>query len=341
MIKSERIITELYSSISNGDYSLLRIQKALSSFKYQVGVFTLDELEKKFRGLFNLSAYNGQPQDQLLNFVDIHGENKPIYISKEFYQKVQHEVFLGEMILSKGYIVFIKKNKMHNEENNRQWFDQNLQHELENMKLFLARLEKSLRLTKHGDIYFDQVFAFIPDENRIIKSRPIPHPETFSKSHIKFEERDNYALKIFLNIENRVSYSVDLAMKNFVESFHIQNQKLRYINMLLCLDLCFNTSSGESYEIICGYVSRLLAKNDLEYKMLLNEMRAFYQLKNRIITGNILNELIAEPEADIVNRKMARLEEIVRKVIKKMVRFNHKERSKFKEELKSHRGLRD
>lgn len=335
MMKPGRIVTELYSLISSADFSLLRIQKAILSFKCQVGIFSLDQLEKKFRELFNLASYINQNQNESINFIDSLGNKNQVYISGEFLQKLKNEFDYGETMISKGYTVFIKKTKLYNNETDRTVLDQNLRLELESMKLFLNHLERSLRLTRHVNIHFDQIFAFVPHENRIVKPRPILPLESFSNKHFSFEEKDNYVLKIFLSIENRISNTLDLAMKNFIESFHIQNPKLRYINMLLCLDLCFNITSGESFDIICGYVSSLLARNDGEFKILLNETRGFYQLKNKIITGNALDESIAEPGTDIVNRKIARLEEIIRMVLKKMVRFNHKERDKFKEELRS------
>jgi len=333
MIKSGRTVTELYSIISGGDYNFLHIQRAIASFRYQVEILYLDQLEKKFRELFNLAPFVEQKQNHSLNVVDQDGNNQEIYVSSEYFQKIKIEIVNGDDMLAKGYVIFIRKTKLFSGETPAEVLETDLRIELERMKLFLKHLEKALRLTRRGDIHFDHLFAFIPSENRIVKTKPVLSAESINKQFV-YENRDNYALKIFLGLENRISGTVDLAMKNFVECFHIQNPKLRYINMLLCIDLCFNIPSGESFDVICRYVSSLLAKNEMEFSLLLAETSSFYQLKNRIITGNSLNDSVSETEVDTLNTRTHKIEEIIRLILKKMVRFNHKERNKFKEELK-------
>jgi len=335
MIKPGRIITELYAIISNGNYSFLRIKKALWPLKYQVGILFLDELEKKFRELFDLAPYTNQAQDTSVEFIDTEGTSSSLYITHEFYQRLHNGYICGELMLSQGYVVFIRKNKTWDHESDQSILMQNILLELESMKLFSSRLEKSLRLTKRGNIIIDQVFAYVPNEHKIVKSLLAPILDPLPAENLVFEEKDNYALKLYLNIDNKIAYAIDLAMQNFVESFRIQNAKLRYLNMLLSLDLCFNKSSEESFEIICRYVSRLLARNAEEFQHLMNESINFYHLKNKIIQGNISKDLITESESEYIRWKMLRLEEIVRSVLKKMIRFNHKERSKFIEELES------
>lgn len=335
MIKSGRIVTELYSIIVSGNYTFLKIRRAIWPFKYQVGIFFLDEFEKKFRTLYNLPPFSNQVQDQRIHFVDPKGNDSSVYVTAEFYQRLSNEYKYGEFILAKGYIVFIRKNKIWDAEKTPSTFDQELVLEMESMKSFAKRLEKSLMLTKHGNIVIGDVFAYVPNENKIIRSELLAQTNAFMNDKFIFEERDNYALKIFLNLDNKISYSVDLAIQSFIESFHIQNAKLRYLNMLLSLELCFNKSSEESFEIICRYASSLLAKNDNEFQILLEETTNFYNLKNKIIEGNIMRDLITESEINIIRRTMTRLEDVLRQVIKKLVRFNHKEREKFIEELES------
>src|SRR5215467_338599 len=73
MMTPDRTATEFYAFFIGADYSFLRMKKTLWQARCHIGILYLDELEKKFREIFDLTPFANEAQDKPVNFTDFDG----------------------------------------------------------------------------------------------------------------------------------------------------------------------------------------------------------------------------------------------------------------------------
>lgn len=335
MSKSRRVIAEFYALLLHADHSFLKMNKTLFRFHYEVAILTLDKAEQKFREVFGLAAYNGQVQDTPVQLRAPVGETgNTIYISQEFHERIRLERADSAYLLANGYLVYLKKRRAWSPDLSYAIDDRFLLPEMDAVRQFALRLENSLRLNRHGFIVFGDFFAYIPAENRIVRTGASPLLTTENISRYEFIEKDNYALKIWLGIEHKIADDIDLAIQSFLASFRVQNARLRYLQLLMTLEVCFNKCSGPSADAICRYASILLAHDKSEFLVLYDEVMDLWRLRNNIMQGRSAGEPIDNMGDKQLNIKANRLEELVRNVLKKLVKIKPRKRENLIEELK-------
>lgn len=318
----------------NADFSLQKMNRTLLRYHFEIAVLPLDEAEQKFREVFGLSAFDDQPQDTLIPLRRPATEPSNIYISREFYERIRLERTDGTHLLAHGYLVCLKKSKAWDPGVHEQSNGSFLVAEMEAVRQFSERLENSLRLNRHGFIVFGELFAYLPGEKKLIRSGILPCRAKVPARRYEFAEKDNYALKILLEIEYKIADYIGLAVQTFHGSYHIDNVRLRYLQLILALELCFSKSSEASTDTICRYASILLARDKSQFLLLYDEIRALCLLRNDIMHGHPPEAPFNSMYEEQLNTKTERLEELTRDVLKKMIKINSPQKENLINELK-------
>jgi|GEM_PF-6189415 len=335
MQQSEMIAIELYAIIQKGNYSFLRMNRVIRHHHYEIRTLPLNEFEARFRELYNLEAYTDQLQDHPVSFIDKTGTASIVHISKEFYQVLDCHSPATRSFLHTGYVAFLRTARSLYMPNKNEMIDVGLvMQSCEQVKHFTERLEHCLRLTRYGHFEFDLHFAYIPSVEKVIPYRKQAQIYPLNTTAPDFIERDNYLLSVLLKIDNKLSDFISLALQSFEESFHIKNTRIRFVQLMFCLEVCFNTSIYEPVaHIIARHTSLLIAGNKQEFHLLYNEVLELCNVKNSIINGEMPPSQNQEGEPAAFTHQVARLEEITRNTLKKLLRLNIRDKETLFNEL--------
>jgi len=297
-----------------------------------MGILPLNEAEIRFRELFDLPPFEGQIQDQAIACKDRDGAVSYVFVSREFYERIGGEQGAMKSVFVNGCFAYLRKRKAWYLPGGEWPHKEEILEEMEVVRSFVGRLENSLHLAWPGAIAFGEIFACIRGESRIIRHRTVSPPVNSTNRQYEFDAKDVYAVQLYLNQENKISGHIQLAIQTFLESFHVKNIQLRFLQLLLALDVCFNRSSMESEHTISHYASILLANNKSDFLILYDEIMSFYRIRNEIMRGdNPENTGAIETHFKAL---AGRLEELTRDILKKMVKMNPRKRDNLFESLK-------
>ena len=331
MLKSKRAVSEIYVFLLYADHSLLKMGRTLFRYRYEIGALPLDQAEVQFREVFGLPRYEGQAQDMPLQYTSEKGETRRIFVTQQFYERIHLERVDAGLLLTRGYLVYLKKSKAWDPALYPEIDDRQLIPEMDEVRRFTLRLANSLRLNRPGSFAFGELFSWLPADKRVIRSNCPPLAETAVSATpdcpYSFLDKDNYALKVLLDIEDKLSGYIELAVQAFLSSFQVKNIRLRYLQLLLSMELCFNRSSEDPAEAICRYASILLAHDKSQFLTLYDEIRSLYSARTNIMHGD------GNGNGDL-HKLAPRLEELTREVLKKMVRLNPQKRENLIEDLR-------
>jgi hypothetical protein len=101
----------LYVILLDGNYNLLKWNKALVPFGYRIDIIHLDEFELKFGSVFELEPTDSLLQNIPITFTDAGKRPCTIYISSAFEQKIRTQYPRYISLLEKGYVVLLKTFK--------------------------------------------------------------------------------------------------------------------------------------------------------------------------------------------------------------------------------------
>ncbi|MBS1667006.1 MAG: hypothetical protein JST58_06500 [Bacteroidetes bacterium] len=300
------------------------MNKALYKFHYQICTATFDEMELKFREVFGLARFCGQPQHKKIVAKNQQGENCTICISQEFYDRLAFLSNWNPYLLNNGYLVYLKKSVVIPGAINGDVNDKMLATEMASTTKFIQHLENVLHLNRKGTVYIDKPFAYFALEGKVVCTNVCFSATHSMKKPYEFAEKDNYALKIWLGLEDKIATFVQLAMESFAISFKINNGWLRYLQLLNTLDLCFIKMTEKSVDALSQYCAVLLARDKFQYAMLSDEIKGFYQLKSQISRLDLQAQQTRIDAEMQLNNQTERLEELTREILKKLIKNNPK-----------------
>lgn len=317
---------EFYAIIYNGNYSFLKMNRVIRHYKFKIGLMPLDEYERKYRELYNLGAYTNQVQNYALPLRDKRGNVSLIYITKEFFDTLSFDADSNNSVFENGYVIYLKSTSSLFLEQKNDKVDVGIVfQQIEKFKKFTTHLEHCLRLTRYGTFQFNTHFAFVPNEQKLLPGRKHQNIHLTNKAAIDFVEKDNHLLSFLLNIDNKVSDFLKLALQSFDESFYIKNDKVRFVQLMFCLEVCFKIPSNEPVgHTIARCTSILLSFTKTQFLSLYSEVNALYHIKTCIVNGEIFSEGDENEIALQLNNFISRLEDITRCILQKLIRLNIK-----------------
>lgn len=335
MKKTKTRHIEFIYVIHKGDYSFLRINKVIKRYKYKLDIMPLDEFERMYRELFNLSTYTNQLQDYPVTMYNKTGEASTIYVSSDFYKKVLYPYDNRNSFYKNGYVIYLKTSKTIFLERGADKVDMEVVLQFaDNLKKTAEKIEYCLRLIRYGFFEFDTCFAYIRQEQKVMPLRIQQETQTLNQESIAYFEKDNYLLAILLKAESNVSEYINVALQSFDQSFRINNSKIRFIQLILCLEICLNNFFYEpTSHIIARHTSVLLSNNKEEIKKIYDEIIEFYNIKKHILNGCEYYYKNDFGPHDFLRLKIIELENISRDILKKLIRMNIKDKEQLMYEL--------
>ncbi|MFC4230405.1 hypothetical protein ACFOW1_00780 [Parasediminibacterium paludis] len=324
---------EIIYVVHQADSSFLKMNPVLKRYHFELQTLPINEFERLYGEAFNLGPIKDRCQNMPITIPQYKNDDeRTFYISKEFYQKMMYHYGVSCNFFETGYVVFLKAAKTSFVESASDFLTVLLFAEDLNKKII--KLEYYLRLIRYGFFEFDTSFAHIVQTAKIIplKLNPSFTPATINK--IPYQEKDNNLLSALLRAESGIAEYINIALQSFDQTLHIENIKIRFVQLMQCLEMCLNNFIYESTsQIIAQHTSILLSRDKEQRNTIYNEVIEFYEIKKNILIGNSASYNNNISFQNILKTKVETLENMSRDILKKLIRLNIKEKEQFMYEL--------
>lgn len=334
-------IVEFYSIIYNADKSFRKLNGVLRKFNYEIIQIKISEFEKKFRPVFNLEFYNEKKHTQnvLISYINKFDIAENCLISDEFYQTVTAFYTNKNDFFSSGFVTLIRSKKVFKIDQKSGLIDQGMiDQDLNKLKKFTFKLQSCLRFARYDSIDCHFYFARVIEREHLISLLDIKNCHLPNKVQ-SFVGRDTAMISALLNIDQKINGYTLFVINFFQESFNIRNIQIRFVHLINCLELCFNFMNTDlTVHSVAGYSSLLVAVNKEEYVTFYSRLISCFSLKKEITSGEYIKDL-GLMEFEILYDKTNFVEDLSRKVIKKLLYQNIKTKEDLHLKLKHKRRV--
>lgn len=307
MDRSKTAQLGLYAILVNGDYSTLRFNKSLLAFRYRIDIVPLDEFEKRYGGIFEIENGLAAEQDVPVHYLDSKKKPRTVCVSNHFQQSIRerHPEYIP--LLERGYAVLLKTYKTLRTEK-KGWNDpERIREYLLEAFEFCRNFRTCLRLTVGDHFTPGDFFGCVVGSGKVVRYKEPGLPV-------------------------RLLPYIELANSLYISSLNADSHKLRFIQLLNCLEFCLNTSVPDpAAHITARHVAALVATDKSSFRQRYLEMVELYKIRNELIYTDLNGELaVLEKE---VESRLEGLDRVVREVLKKLVLLNYEKKEQLIEEL--------
>ncbi|HEY8969480.1 MAG TPA: hypothetical protein VIM64_10310 [Puia sp.] len=307
MDRSKTAQLGLYAILVNGDYSTLKFNKSLLAFRYRIDIVPLDEFEKRYGGIFEMDNGLVADQDVPIHYLDSKKKPRTVCVSGHFERSIRerHPEYIP--LLERGYAVLLKTYKtLRTEEKGWNDAEKIREHLLEAYE-FCKNFRMCLKLTVGDHFTLGDFFGCVVGSGKVIRYKEPGLPA-------------------------RLLPYIELSNSIYISSLNADSHKLRFIQLLNCLEFCLNTSIPDpAAHITARHVAALLARDKNDFRQRYLEMVGLYKMRSRLIYADQNGQLaVLEKE---VESKLEELDRIVREVLKKLVLLNYEKKEQLIEEL--------
>jgi hypothetical protein len=307
MDRSKTAQLGLYAILANGDYGTLKFNKSLLAFRYRIDIVPLDEFERRYGGIFEMDSSVALEQDVPIHYLDSKRKPRIVCVSSLFQQNIREKYPEYIPLLERGYAVLLKTYKTLRTDS-KGWNDpvRIREHLLETYE-FCKNFRTCLRLTVGDHFTLGDFFGCVVGSGKVIRYKEPGLPA-------------------------RLLPYIELSNSIYIGSLNADNHKLRFIQLLHCLESSLNTSVPDpAAHITARRVAALVAKDKAAFKLRYLEMLELYKIRNELIYAGPNGQLaILEKE---VEARLDGLDRIVREVLKKLVLLNYESKELLIEEL--------
>jgi hypothetical protein len=309
MDRSKTAQLGLYAILVNGDYGTLKFNKSLLAFRYRIDIVPLDEFEKRYGGIFGMENSSAVDQDVPVHYLDSKKKPRTVCISSHFKQSVQerHPEYIP--LLERGYAVLLKTYKTVRTEK-KGWNDpEKIREHLVEAYEFCQNFRSCLRLTVGDHFTPGDFFGCVVGSGKVIRYKEPSLPA-------------------------RLLPYIELANSIYMSSLNADNYKLRFIQLLHCLESCLNTSVPDpAAHITARHVAALVAPDKSAFRKTYLETVELYKIRNELIYADpsgTARMALLEKE---VESRLEELDRIVRAVLKRLILLNYEKKEQLIEEL--------
>jgi hypothetical protein len=300
MDRSKTAQLGLYAILLNGDYSTLKFNKSLLAFRYRIDIVPLDEFERKYGGVFLPDITGIAEQDVPVHFIDSKKKPRTVCISRSFEHSIRERFPDYIALLERGYVVLLKTYKTLRTDD-KGWNDPvKIREYLVDASEFCRNFRTCLQLTIGDHFSLGDFFGCMVGSVRVVryKEAGLPAP------------RHPY---------------IELANSIYVSSLSVDNEKLRFIQLLHCLESCLNISVPDpASHITARHAAALVAKDKESFRERYVELVELYKIRN---------ELIYEDLSGTVGARLEGLDKLVRDILKRLILLNYGKKEQLIEEL--------
>ncbi|MEO8712790.1 MAG: hypothetical protein ABI405_11735 [Parafilimonas sp.] len=306
------MIKEVLYYFEGLDRSILRLNDHLINYHFEFVLYNPKEFEEKFKNIIIVrknSDYgfdDDMPEKEfsfgfLFGLEDLKYFNVPEIIKDEYVIFLRHteiEKRLEDKILEGQTVLNSDTDLNEIKVDNR-----------------IESLVNKLKLFKTGHIKLISAFEFTDALGCVGEGYFYPTKRIkYNKYHI-----DNIP-QPFLLLENQLeipSY-LELAFNSFLEYYNIEDERLKFVVLMISLESIFNKSNQDPItHIISRHVALLIAENKESFFKVYDEVKRLYNIRSAIVHGK--DEKESKKDLKDVEKDILILEEIVRSVLRKLI----------------------
>lgn len=313
------MIKELLYYIEGLDESILKLNPYLVDSGFEFVPYNLEKFEKTFRDLFPIREdYYEDKSSKLptLSFLD--GLWNSRYFNHWEICKNKYVIFLNDKSLYKSIYDenIAEKGKLSDDIDNE-----------------VNELIKKLKLFKKEHIKLLSSFEFKTDDQEILRCNPVSYSSPLAKNKInkQYHLDDNNIVEFqTLKIPESIPSYLELAFKSFFESYNIEDGKLKFVILMICLESIFIISKKDITKTLSQNVSFVISKNKKEFDRKKQRIEILYDLRSKILHGEeehkfqdgdkLKNEIKKyKKRLKCISIYISATEEIVRNVLKELI----------------------
>jgi hypothetical protein len=321
--KTKRIDLGIYALVINGSYDLLKLNKILFAFRYRLDIVPLDEFEDRFAAIFDVANGKANAREISVNFIDAKRQNKTIFISKAFYEKLQVHYPGYLSLMQQGYIVLLKTFRVMDLSPGAAVEVDKVRKEILRSYEFIKNFRKCLELTAGRTFELGELFGHIIGQDLIIKYKEPDLPVMAELASPEPDETESMSLHKFLDSKHPKAEYIDLAIQTFLHAQQAADVRLKFIQLLLALEICMNGSFPDPLsQSTARRAAILLSSDKREYARHYLGLAELYEIRNDLIYNDVSGTSRGAKLEEIIHGRVGELEAIIRKVLARLVKMD-------------------
>lgn len=297
----------LYAILVSGDYSSLKFNKSLLAFRYRIDIVPLDEFERKYGGVFEAETPSLLAQDVPIKYTDSKKQERTVCISSNLERNIRENYPQYIRLLEKGYVVLLKTFKTLRTDKKGWTGPDTIREYLLETYQFCQNFRACLKLTVGDQFSLGDFFGCVVGSSKVIKYKELEHP--------------------------KAEY-IELAAAIYLGSLGMDNHKLRYIQLMHCLEASLNTSVPDpAAHITARHAAALISPDKATFRQCYFEVVELYKIRNELIYEDLSGTARLTVLEKEVESRLEALDKMVRTILKKLIGLNYHKKDQLIEEL--------
>lgn len=321
--KTKRIEIGIYALVLNGSYDLLKLNKILFAFRYRLDIIPLDEFEDRFAAVFDIPGDEVNAREVSVNFVDAKGQKKPVFISKSFFEKLQAHYPGYLTLMQQGYMVLLKTFRVMDISPGAAVEVDKVRKEILRSYEFIKNFRKCLELTAGRTFELGELFGHVIGQDLVIRYKERELPGLVELTSPEGDEAENMSLYKFLDSKHPKAEYIELAIQTFLHARRAADVRLKFIQLLLALEICMNGSFPDPLsQSTARRAALLLSADKREYVRHYLGLAELYEIRNDLIYNDVSGTSRGTRLMGIIYDRVGELEAIIRKVLARLVKLD-------------------
>lgn len=324
----------LYAILVNGDYSALKFNKSLLAFRYRIDIVPLDEFERKYAGVFEAEAPALLVQDVPIRYADSKKQERTVCISSHLERAIRERYPQYVRLLERGYVVLLKTFKTLRTDRKGWNGPEVIREYLLEAYEFCQSFRACLKLTVGDQFSLGDFFGCAVGSSKIIKYKERARVAKPSLSHEDEVEKDRSFLREFLEALYPKAGYIELAVALYLEALGTEEHKLRFIQLMHCLEACLNTSVPDpAAHITARHAAALVSPDKPAFRRCYFEVVELYKIRNELIYEDLSGTARLTLLEKEVEYRLDMLDQLIRAILRKLIGLNYHKKEQLIEEL--------
>lgn len=321
--KTKRIDLGIYALVINGSYDLLKLNKILLAFRYRLDIIPLDEFEDKFAAVFGVANDKANAREISVNFINAKRQNETIFISKAFLEKLRIHYPGSHLLLQQGYVILLKTFRVMAMSPGTAIEIDNVRKEILRSYEFIKNFRKCLELTTGKSFELGELFGHVIGQDLIIRYKERDLPVLVELASPEVDEAENMFLHKFIDSQHPKAEYIELAIQTFLHSQQAADVRLKFIQLLLALEICMNGSFPDPLsQITARRAAMLLSSDKREVARYYLGLVELYEIRNDLIYNDVSGTSRGAKLEEIIYNRVGELEATLRKVLARLVKLD-------------------
>lgn len=273
-------------------------------------------------------------QDVPIHYLDSKKNPRTVCISSHFHRSIRERYQEYIPLLERGYAVLLKTYKTVRTDK-KGWNDpEKIREYLLEAYEFCSNFRTCLKLTVGDHFNLGDFFGCVVGSAKVIKYRgPVREVRLHPFSDGEADMERGVLLEFQQSLHPKAGY-MELAIGIYLDSLRVENPKLRFVQLLQCLESCLNISVPDpAAHITARHAATLVAADKGAFRLCYLELVDLYKIRNELIYEDLSGTARLTLLEKEVESRLEGLDKIVRKVLKKLVQLNYQKKEQLIVEL--------